>query len=125
MLTQVSDTQDTLSMTLSKMKLKAMVAVGMSAAGNWGMEFPAYEILRLNMVIKGDCWLSIDGEKTKHYFKAGDCFLQPVGKRFVISKDKYCKKVVQALKLAGTAKNGIMSVNGGGDFFGSLWKLSG
>ena len=128
MLTNASDLNDVTSVILSKMSLKALTAAVLNAGGNWAIRFPSIEILRLNVVLKGDCWLSIDGEKNKHHLQAGDCFLQPLGKSFTLSKDLSVKnKIYYAEKLVINAKNGVITCGCGGDILvgGSAFQFEG
>ena len=52
MLTNASDGDDVLSATFSKMKLKALAAATLDAGGRWAIEFPAFDVLRLNVVLR-------------------------------------------------------------------------
>jgi AraC-like DNA-binding protein len=109
------------------MKLKTLVAGAIDAGGNWGIEVPAFDVLRLNVVLKGNCWLSIESEKKHYQLKTGDCFLLPHAKSFVLQRDLVTKKRFQAEKLIRTGKNGVITCNGGGDFLavGSAFQLEG
>lgn len=108
---------DTLSATLMKMKLKTFVSGAFDAGGNWAIEFPPFEGFKLQILLKGECWISVEGHSTKHHIKTGDCVLLTSGKFFVVAKDLLVKKRVQADVIFGTAQNGVTTWNGGGDFF--------
>lgn len=54
---------DTLSATFIKMRFKT----GYSGVMNSGIKFYA--------VIKGDFWISVDGEKKQYHLQTGDCCL--------------------------------------------------
>lgn len=54
---------DTLSATSIKMRFKT----GYSGVMNSGIKFYA--------VIKGDFWISVDGEKKQYHLQTGDCCL--------------------------------------------------
>jgi AraC-like DNA-binding protein len=129
MLTSVSDTNDVLSATLSKMKLKALTAATLDASGRWAIEFPAVNVLRLKVVLSGECWLAVEGEKPVYHLRAGDCVLLPHAKRHVVAADLSIKKRLQLHQLRGKAEDGVVSVicNGGGDFLsvGSAFQLDG
>jgi AraC-like DNA-binding protein len=127
MLTSAADADDVLSATLSKMKLKALTAVALDAGGRWAIEYPAYDVLRLHMVIAGECWLAVAGEEQTYRLRAGDCFLLPHARSYVLARDLSIKKRLPAQRLIGTAQNGVVVCNGGGDFFGvgSAFQLDG
>ncbi len=129
MLTRASDANDVLSATLSKMKLKAVAAATLDAGGRWAIEFPAFDIIRLHIVLSGECSLAVDGEKATYRVRAGDCILLPHGKRYVVAADLSVKRRLQAHQLIGKAQDGVVSVvcNGGGEFLsvGSAFQLDG
>ncbi|HEX4458706.1 MAG TPA: AraC family transcriptional regulator [Polyangia bacterium] len=129
MLTSTSDSDDVLSATLAKMKLKALAAATLDAGGRWAVEFPAVELIRLQVVLAGECWLAVTGEKTKYHLRAGDCVLLPRAKSYAIAADLSIKRKLPAHALQWTARDGVVSVvcNGGGDFLsvGTGFQLDG
>jgi AraC-like DNA-binding protein len=129
MLTSASDADDVMSATLSKMKLKALTAATLDAGGRWAIEFPAFDVLRLQVILAGECWLAVEGEKRAYHLRAGDCVLLPHAKRHVVAADLSIKRRLQAHRLIGKAQDGVVSVvcNGGGEFFsvGSAFQLDG
>src|SRR5581483_7136309 len=129
MLTDASDPTDVLSATFSKMKLKALSVATLDAGGRWAVEFPPVEVLRLNVVLSGECWLVVEGEKPAYHLRAGDCVLLPHARRHVVTADLSIKKRLDVLRLARRAQDGVVTVvcNGGGDFLsvGSALQLDG
>jgi AraC-like DNA-binding protein len=129
MLTSATDDEDVLSATLSKMKLKALTAAALDCGGRWAIEFPAFDVLRLNVVLSGQCWLSVDGTKAPHLVRAGDCFLLPHVRGLVLASDLSVKKRLPVHRLRGTVQDGVVSVvcNGGGELFavGCAFQLDG
>jgi AraC-like DNA-binding protein len=108
---------DALSDTLMKMKLKTIVSGGLNAGGKWAIDCPAYTGLKVHVVVKGDGWLSVEGHPEKYRIKEGDCGLQTSGKPYVVAKDLSIKTRVKAESIVGSARNGISTLNGGGDFY--------
>ncbi len=129
MLTNAADAEDVLSATLSRMKLKALGSSALDAAGRWAIEFPAVDVLRLHVVLAGDCWLAVAGERATYHMRTGDCFLVPHAKSLVMASDLSIKKRVPLHQLKWTAQDGVLSVvcNGGGGFFavGSSFRFDG
>jgi AraC-like DNA-binding protein len=129
MLTNAADAEDVLSATLSRMKLKALGSSALDAAGRWAVEFPAVDVLRLHVVLAGDCWLAVAGERATYHMRTGDCFLVPHAKSLVMASDLSIKKRVPLHQLKWTAQDGVLSVvcNGGGEFFavGSSFRFDG
>ena len=119
--------RDTLSSTLMKMKLKSTGAGAIDASGNWAIEMPAFEGFKLYLVLKGEAWVLIEGADSRHYLKAGDCLLMTAGKPSLVARSPSIKKRIKIESLFKTAKNGVLTVNGGGDFFsiGNLFQFDG
>lgn len=123
----VNAASDPLSTAMTKMKLRAFVDVALDAGGNWAVGFPAYDGFTLNVVQKGECWLSIAGTKSKVRLRAGDCFLLTGGKDFTLATNPSLKKRFRAEALFSQAQDGVATCNGGGDFFviGIIFRFQG
>ena len=129
LLTCASDADDVLSATLARMKLAALNTTALEAAGRWAIEFPAVDVLRLHVVVAGDGWIVVEGEKAACHVGPGDCFLLPHAKSFVMTADPSIKRRQPVHRLKWTAKDGVLGIvcNGGGDFFalGTAFQLDG
>lgn len=123
----MSVASDALSAALMKIKLRALISVALDAGGNWGIDFPALDGFMLNVVQKGECWLSIEGHHEDVFLRAGDCFLMTGGKRFTLAKNLSAKKRSPVEQLFAEAQNGTLVCNGGGDFFaaGTVFRFEG
>lgn len=122
-----SEAVDPLSDALTRMSLRAFINVALDAGGAWAMDFPGYEGFTFNVVQKGECWLSIQGEKRRTRLKAGDCFLMTGGRRFSLASDLSTRKRLAAEELFDRSRDGYVSCNGGGDFFvaGTIFRFEG
>lgn len=129
MLTRPSTEGDLLSATLATMKLAALNITTIEAGGRWAMELPAAPVLRLQVVLHGECWIAVAGQKKKHHFGAGDCFLLPHAKGLTIASDLSVKKRQPLHRLIRHPQDGVVSLvcNDGRDFFaaGSAFQLEG
>src|ERR1700742_5174426 len=110
MLTSPADAEDVLSATRSTLKLKALNTTTIDAGGRWAIELPAVAVLRLHVVLSGECWLSIVGEKGRHHFKAGDCFLLPHEKGLVMASDLSIKKRLPLHRIVRSARDGVVRI---------------
>ena len=73
----LSSGSDSLSVALSKMKLRAFNNVALDAGGTWAIDFPAYDGFTLKRGAKGECRLAIEGRlETIHLERATAFFLQ-------------------------------------------------
>ena len=124
---RVSETSDPLSTALTKMKLRAFINVALDAGGNWAVDFPAYEGFTLNVVQKGECWLSVRGDHQRVRLRAGDCFLLTGGREFTVATDRSLGNRFRAEEIFSQAKQGVAHCNGGGDFFvlGIIFRFQG
>jgi AraC-like DNA-binding protein len=107
---------DPLSDVLSLLKPQSTISVGLDAGGDWAIGFPAHAGIKFNAVMRGACWVLVEGDSEPCRIEEGDCFLLTKGRPFVLATDLslprmdpdpiYCK-----------AMNGIATCNGGSDFF--------
>jgi AraC-like DNA-binding protein len=107
---------DALSDALMKMRLKSSAAGVVDAAGRWAVEYPTFEGFKLQVLLKGDRYLVIEESSKVHHLKAGDCILMTGRKPVVVASDSGVKKPMKMEDLAATKRNGMMTVNGGGEF---------
>jgi hypothetical protein len=123
----VSTADDPLSSALTRMKLRALLHPALDAGGSWAVDFPAYDGLTLNVVRKGECWLSIKGHQEVVRLEAGDCFLLTGARPFSLAKSLAVKKRFRAEQLFSDAQRGVAVCQGGGDFFvnGTIFRFDG
>lgn len=129
MLTKPSTEGDLLSATLATLKLAALNNTTIDGGGRWAIELPAAPVLRLHVVLKGECWITVEGSKKKHHARAGDCLLLPHAKAHVMASDPSVKKRLPLRSLISHPHEGVVRVacNEGRDFFaaGSAFQLEG
>jgi len=118
---------DPLSTALMKIKLRAFLNVALDAGGKWGIDFPALDGFTLNVVRKGECWLSVKGHPETTKLRAGDCFLLTGGKEFTLTNSLSLKKRWRAQQLFSLGKDGTAVCQGGGDFvvIGTIFRFEG
>lgn len=66
---------------------ESIVTGGFTAAGPWGLRFPAPEKIKFFAVVKGQCWVRIDGEPEPTRFDTGDVGLLAARRPFVLASD--------------------------------------
>ncbi len=118
---------DPLSDIVSLLRPHDCVAAGLDAGGDWSIRFDRHAGLKCNAVLKGDCWLSVEGVAGPMRLQAGDCVILPKGLPFLLSAriapfGEDAEAIYAPVRHGGTAVYG-----GGGDFFmaGSRFLLSG
>jgi AraC-like DNA-binding protein len=119
---------DPLSDVLSLLKPRSSVSAGFDAGGEWSIQFSDLrERIKCYAVISGACWLSVEGVPDAVRLKAGDCFVLPSGRSFRLASDVTLTPVDGATIFPPARAGGVVSHNGGGDFFlvGSRFAVSG
>ncbi len=106
---------DVLSSALAKLKLKTYVSGVTDVGGKWAVSFPAYEGFKLQVILKGECWIELGESKTRHCLRAGDCSLMTRGQAFVMATDLTAKIQTYAEVMEEYAKKGTLTQGGGGD----------
>jgi len=119
---------DPLSQVLSLLKPRSYVSAGFSAGGEWSVQWPdQQQRIKCYAVISGQCWLSVEGVADAVRLKAGDCFVLPSGRPFRLASDLSVPSVSSDTIYPPAQLGGVVTVNGGGDFFsiGSRFAVSG
>src|SRR5271155_4028079 len=119
---------DPLSDVLSLLKPRSHVSAGFDAGGDWSIQFPdQHECIKCYAVASGECWLSVAGVPDAGRLKTGDCFVLPSGRPFRLASDMTLTPVEAGTIFPPARAGGVVSYNGGGDFFlvGSRFAVSG
>lgn len=105
-----------MSDVLSLLRPKTAISAGLDAGGEWAIQFPAHEGIKFNTVVRGACWVSVEGEAELVRVEAGDCFLLTRGRPFLFATDN-APPPISSASIYDHAVDGIATCNGGGDFF--------
>jgi AraC-like DNA-binding protein len=119
---------DPLSDVLSLLKPRSYMSAGFDAGGHWSIQFPdQHECIKCYAVVSGACWLSVECIPDAVHLKAGDCFVLPSGRPFRLASDMTLTPVDAGPIFSPARDGGVVSYNGGGDFFlvGSRFAVSG
>jgi AraC-like DNA-binding protein len=79
--------EDPFSDILKLTNAETVLSGGFTAGGNWAIRFPAMEKIKFSAIVKGYCWLCIDGEQAPVRAEAGDVFLLSAQQSFVLASD--------------------------------------
>jgi len=119
---------DPLSEVLSLLKPRSYVSAGFDAGGEWSVQFSnQHERIKCYAVVSGECWLSVEGVSEAVRLSKGDCFVLPSGRPFRLASNLALPAVDAGTIFPPARDGGIVSLNGGGDFFlvGSRFAVSG
>lgn len=109
---------DPLSDILSLLKPVNYMSAGFDGGGDWAIVFPDQtDTIKCASIVKGACWLTVEGVDQPLRLEAGDCFILPRGQTFHLAS-KLDADPAQAEDVFGGAKyGGVVTWNGGGDIF--------
>jgi AraC-like DNA-binding protein len=119
---------DPLSEVLSLLKPRSYITAGFDAGGSWALTLDDLAgRIKCYAVVKGACWLSLDGESTAVQLNEGDCFVLPTGRVVKIASDLSATSHLASEVLDPNRSGEIVTYNGGGDVFlvGSRFEVNG
>ena len=119
---------DPLSDVLSLLKPRSYVSAGFDAGGEWSIQFSEQQgLIKCYAVVSGACWLSVEGVPDPARLEMGDCFVLPSGRPFRLASDLNVTPVAAGTIFPPARAGGVVTHNGGGDFFivGSRFAVSG
>jgi AraC-like DNA-binding protein len=92
---------DPLSDFLKLVDAQPTVSGGFTAGGAWAIRFPKPDHLKFFALVKGNCWLRIDGEDASVRVEEGDILLLSIQRSFVMASDLAITPVEAKLLFAG------------------------
>ncbi|WP_210290669.1 AraC family transcriptional regulator [Rhizobium sp. BK650] len=94
---------------------ETLVTGGFTAGGPWAIRFPVPKTIKFFAVVKGSCWVDIDGEPEPMLFEAGDVGLLSARRSFVLSSAPGVP-AVEAMSLFSGAGRSTAQLGDGEDF---------
>ncbi|HEX7816856.1 AraC family transcriptional regulator [Dyella sp.] len=94
---------------------QSLVTGGFSAGGDWSIRFPAPDKIKFFAIVKGRCWVHIDGETEPTRFETGDVGLLAAPRSFVLSSAPGLEPVEAMSLFSGAGRS--MTVLGSGEDF--------
>jgi len=119
---------DPLSDLLALLKPKSYVSAGFNAGGDWAIQFSNQkDRIKCYAVISGSCWLSVEDVANPVRLNAGDCFVLPTGRPFLLASNMKLSPIDAGSIFPPPANGGVVTHNGGGSLFlaGSRFAVSG
>jgi AraC-like DNA-binding protein len=87
----------------------------LKAGGAWAIKFPPPQKIKLTAIVKGRCWLALDGERAPLRLETGDVFMVPAERSYVLASDLKASQV-DGLALFTKATDNVGRVGDGKDF---------
>lgn len=94
---------------------ESLVTGGFTAGGTWAIRFPVPEKIKFFAVVKGACWVCIDGETEPIRFGTGDVGLLTAKRAFVLTSDPGVAPM-DAMSLFSGAGRSTAMLGDGSDF---------
>lgn len=94
---------------------ETIVTGGFTAGGLWAIAFPARDQIKFFAVVKGCCWVSLNGESEPVRFETGDIGLLVAQRSYVLSSDPVVAPI-DAMDLFSGAGRTTAQLGNGGDF---------
>lgn len=111
--TEMSD--DPFSDILKFTSAESLVTGGFTAGGPWAIRFPVPHTIKFFAVVKGRCWVHLDGEADWIAFETGDVGLLAARRSFILASDPGVAPV-DAMSLFSGAGRSSTQLGDGGDF---------
>lgn len=105
---------DPFSDILSLANPQSVISGGFVAAGSWAIRFPKFDKLKFSALVKGSCWLVVDGEADPVLAEAGDVFLLSTQRSFVLASDLSATPI-EAASVFSPNVSEIVKLGGGDD----------
>src|SRR6187402_271667 len=106
---------DPFSDILKLARAETVVTGGFTAGGPWAIAFPARDKIKFFAVVKGGCWVSLEGERDPVRFETGDIGLLVARRSFVLSSDPAIAPL-EAMDLFSRAGRTTAQIGDGEDF---------
>lgn len=106
---------DPFSDILKYTRAESLVTGGFTAGGAWAIRFPAPEKIKFFAIVKGSCWVRIDGEPEPIRFDTGDVGLLAARRSFVLASAPDVTPVDAMALFSGSAR-ATAAVGSGEDF---------
>jgi len=96
-------------------RAESLVTGGFSAGGRWGLRFPPPDRIKFFAVVKGRCWVRIEGETDALRFETGDVGLLAARRASILSSDPDVEPV-DAMSVFSGAGRSVATLGDGADF---------
>ena len=108
-------TADPFSDILQLTSAEAVVTGGFNAGGPWAISFPGRDKIKFFAVIKGSCWVQLEGEPAPIHFETGDFGLLAARRSFVLASAPNVTPVNAMILFSGSGSN-TATLGSGADF---------
>jgi AraC-like DNA-binding protein len=105
---------DPLDDVFAAMRVQSALYARLETTAPWGIQFKAGQSARFGMVVRGGCWLSVDGVAEPVALTAGDCYVIVRGSTYML-RDTPRSATQNCFDVIGSSRVGnVIDVGGGG-----------
>jgi AraC-like DNA-binding protein len=105
---------DAFSDILKLADAQSVASGGFTAGGSWAIRFPPFDKLKFSAMVRGNCWLIIDGGREPVRAEAGDVFLLSGQRSFTLASDPAVLPI-EAASVFSPHESKIAALGGGED----------
>lgn len=106
--------RDPFSDIIKLTQAQSLVTGGFTAGGRWSLRFPAPDKIKFFAIIKGSCWVILDGESAPIRFSAGDVGLLSAKRSFILASHPDVEPIDAMSVFSGAGKQHIHVGEGDG-----------
>jgi AraC-like DNA-binding protein len=106
---------DPFSDILKLTQAQSLVTGGFSAGGAWAVRFPAPDKIKFFAVVRGSCWVRLEGQAEPVRFETGDVGLLSARRWSILSSDLETEPV-DAMDIFSRAGRSVAQLGDGSDF---------
>lgn len=106
---------DVLSDILGTLRLRGTLYFSTDFRRPWGLRVPAYRrVARFHLVVRGTCWVRVEGKADPVELESGDLVLIPHGAEHVLADtpDTPCRTMEEVVRAAGFTGRGALVIEG-------------
>jgi len=106
---------DPFSDVLTLTNAEAVVTGGFTASGPWAIHFPAREKIKFFAVVKGSCWVTLEGAPEPIFFDTGDVGLLSIPRNSIVASEPGVAPVGAMELFTGAGRN-LATIGDGSEF---------
>ena len=96
---------------------ETVVSGGFITGGRWAIHFPRMEKVKFSAVIRGSCWLCVEGDQSPVRVEAGDILLLSTQQPFVLASDLQVRPAEAASIFSHNDDNSFVKFGAADEFF--------
>lgn len=104
---------DPLTDVFTAMRVESVVYGRLEATAPWGISFEAPSHAKFGIVLRGNCWLTVEGVPRAIPLAGGDCYLLPRGNSYEL-RDNPHSSTVSISEILGQTTGEVLHHGGGG-----------